>query len=387
MTDHRSRKLLIRERMARTGESYTTAHRHVTARRHTGTDPLPGVVPGYPVFGAEQHTPSALSRHLLGQAGLELSEPMACGLGGGIGFLYAVFEYKAVPYPLLTLVMQHHPQPWFEAVTEHLKVPTTTLTSSSAHTALAKLDAALDAGRPALVVVARGLLPWHPGGSEMEAADAYPIVVAGRTGDEYLVDDRVDEPRRIGRDDLGGAWAAHRKGRFALTTVDQPAVPIDLPAAIRGALATTAAHLTGPVLGNYFDANMGLAGMTKFAAELRDTTTKHGWARRFRDPAAVEIAMTRLAECLTWQHTAAGGTRPLYAQFLDEAEDVAGLPLVTAARSSAQAGEIWTQIADLAGSTGPEDDPATVFAAIAELVTAAHDRETQLAQQISTALG
>lgn len=114
MTDHRSRKHLVRERMTRTGESYTTAHRHVTARRHADQPEIPGLVTGYPAFGAEQHGPSALSRHLLAQAGLDLSEPMACGLGGGIGFLYAVFEYKAVPYPLLTIVAQHHPQPWFE---------------------------------------------------------------------------------------------------------------------------------------------------------------------------------------------------------------------------------------------------------------------------------
>ena len=81
-------------------------------------------------------------------------------LSGGIGFLHAIFDYSRLPVPLLTVVAQHHPQPWFEAVTTHLGV-TTTLTSSSPRTALAKLDAALDAGRPALIVTWRGLLPWY----------------------------------------------------------------------------------------------------------------------------------------------------------------------------------------------------------------------------------
>ena len=387
MTDHRSRKQLIRERMSHTGESYTTAHRHVTARRRTAPIPPAGLIEGYPAFGAEQHAPSALSRHLLGQAGLEISEPMACGLGGGIGFLYAIFEYRAMNYPLLTIVAQHHPQPWFDAVTAHLGISTETATSSTTRTALAKLDAAVDAGRPALIVVARGSLPWHSGVSEMEAADAYPVVVAGRSGGEYLVDDRADEPRRITRDELSVAWAAHRKGRFALTTVGRPMTAVELPAAIRAALRTTTAHLTGPVLGNYFDANMGLAGMAKLVAGLRDTSTKNGWSRRFSGPKAFEAAMTRLAECLTWQYTAPGATRPLYAEFLNEAATTADLPLTDAAHSCDQAGEIWTRIADLAGQAGPETDPATIFGHIADLAAAACEQETLMVQQIGAALG
>jgi Butirosin biosynthesis protein H, N-terminal/Domain of unknown function (DUF4872) len=383
MTAQKSLKNLVRQRMSHTGESYTTAYRRVTAHRPAA--PVPGVVPGYPAFGAEQHQPSALVRHLLAQAGLELTEPMVCGLGGGIGFLYAVFEYKTVPYPLLTIVAQHHPQPWFEAVTGHLAIAATTVTSASARTALTKLDAAVDAGHPALIVVGRGLMPGHDNISELEAADAYPVVVAGRIGGEYLIDDRADAPWRMDRAGLGEAWAAHRKGRFALTTVTPPLGPVDQSAAIRAALITTTDHLTGPVLGNYFDVNMGLSGMTKFAAELRDRTTKTGWARRFSSPLAVEMGLRRVAECLTWQHTAPGGTRPLYAQFLAEAANATGLDLLPASRSAALAGENWTLIADLAGSADPDDDPPAVFAAIADLVDAAFDAETLLVQQIRAA--
>jgi len=400
MTEHKARKSLVRERMAQTGESYSTAHRHVTAHRHTTADrhttaeraalPLPGLVENYPAFGAQFHRPSALSRHLLAQAGLDISEPMACGLGGGIGFLYAVFDYAGLPSPLLTVVAQHHPQPWFEAVTTHLGVATATLTSASPRTALAKLDASLDAGRPALIVTGRGLLPWHSDVSEWEAADAHPVVVAGRVGDEYLVDDRSEEPRRIDRDSLGAAWAAHRKSRFALTTVTELPDPVDLPAAVRAALITTTDHLTGPVLGHYFDANMGLRGMTKFVAGLRDTKTKTGWVRRFSTDRALRTALRRLAECLTWQHTAVGGTRPLYARFLTEAADVTGLDLLPAAEDARLSGEIWTQIADLAeraARSGEITDPVAVRERIADLADAAVTAETILVQHIRCALG
>src|SRR5690554_6003609 len=185
MTEQKSLKKLVRERMSRTGESYTTAHRQVTSR--AADRMLPGLTPGYPAFGAEVHGPSGLARHLLAQAGIDVSEAMACGLGGGIGFLYAIFEYAQVPHPMLTIVAQHHPQPWLEATAQHLGLALGTATSSRAAVALAKLDAALDGGRAAQVTVGRGFLPWHTTSAE-EAAEPYAVVVAGRRGDHYLVD-------------------------------------------------------------------------------------------------------------------------------------------------------------------------------------------------------
>ncbi len=386
LTDHKARKHLVRERMARTGESFTTAHRQVTTRR-SGALAEPGLVPGYPAFGAEVHGPSALARHLLGQEGLDITEPIACGLGGGIGFLYAVFEYRTLPYPLLTIVAQHHPQPWLDAVTSHLGVRTTTVTSASARTALAKMDAALGAGRPAFTAVARGLIPWNTATtSEMEAAEAHPVVVAGRDGADYLLDDGVTVPRRIGREVFGEAWAGYRKGRFALTTVETLPEGIDLATGIRASLRTTTSHLTGPVLGNYFDVNMGFSGMAELVTELRDSTTKRGWSQRFSGPAAFEAAMTRLAECLMWQYTAPGATRPLYAQFLEQAAGISGLNLAPAVKKAARSGEIWTRTAELASTADPSDDPTTVFTELADLVEEARELEIAMVRDIRSAL-
>lgn len=378
MTAHKARKHLVRERMARTGESYTTAHRHVTARRADG---IPGVTPGYPAFGATAHGPSALARHLLAQQGVEVSEALACGLGGGIGFLYAVFEYAAVPHPLVTIVAQHHPQPWLEAVTGHLGLSTTTVTSTRPAPALAKLDAVLSAGQAAQVVVARGRLPWHAGTRPEEAADPHTAVVAGHDGNAYLVDDGAAGPHRVDTETLAEAWAEHRTGRFALTTVDPPGSAPDLAAGVRAALATTHAHLTGPVLGNSFDVNLGLRGLHRLAADLADTRTRRGWARRFGDPVTLAAGTRRLAECLTWAHTAAGATRPLYAQFLAEAGPLAGLDTDAAHRAAVRAGERWTEIADVAGTAATDDPPGTI-ALLAGLVAEVVPLEQELAEHL-----
>jgi Domain of unknown function (DUF4872)/Butirosin biosynthesis protein H, N-terminal len=383
MTEQKSLKRLVRERMSRTGESYTTAHRHVTARRGPAeAAPAayePGLVPGYSSFGPERHQPSAMVRHMLAAAGVDVSEPMACGLGGGVGFLYAVFEYRQIEHPLLTIVAQHHPMPWLSAVAQNLGLELETVHSSSATAARRKLDACLDRGEPAQLAVGRGLLPQHADVSPLEAADPYQVVVAGRHGDEYLTDDLATTPHLIDGEMLLKAWAAHRKGRFEQTTLVRRTTELiardSRPALVDAtgrAIELTADHLTGPVLGNSFDVNFGLSGMRKLADELRDGSTRHGWQRRFATPAHVQYACRRLAECLTSAHTAAAATRPLYARFLAEVQDlVPSRPLAGAVTCFEGSGRSWAGLAQAAQSAAAQGDgldPASLFASFADRV-------------------
>ncbi|QDC26227.1 DUF4872 domain-containing protein [Georgenia yuyongxinii] len=383
MTEQKKLKAHVRDRMARTGESYTTAHRNVAH--------ISGVVPGYPGFGSFEHRPSTLARRLLAQVGVDVDEPMACGLGGGVGFLYSIFEYKAADHPLLTIVAQHHPMPWLEAVTTHLGIVHDVQHSSGAKVALRKLDDALTHGRAAQLQVARDHLPWHTGVDPMEAAEPYAVVVAGVDGGDYLVDDVPGGPWRIGAEDLGAAWAAHRKGRFEITTLAPPTGRVDVPQAVRGALTLTADHLTGPVLGHAFDVNFGLSGMAKLSAELREPRRKSGWRARFGEPAAFGYAMSRLAECLTTAYTAPAGTRPLYARFLAEAAALLeDQRLKEAAAAFAASGDRWQAVVDLAGAAaGAEAGAAALaatFDAIADHVDAAAAHESEGVSAIRAAL-
>jgi hypothetical protein len=385
MTERKTLKKIVRSRMERTGESYTTAHRHVTQRR---TPALPAaLVPGYDTFGRSLHHESTLVRRLLGQAGLRLSEPMTCGLGGGIGFLYAVFEYAGVPAPLLTIVAQHHPQPWAPAVLDRLGVAYTELHATKPAAALGKLRRALDGGRPALCTVNRAGLPWHGDVSPMEAADPFSVVVAGADGDTLYVDDLAPEPHEIDAADFGEAWAGHRKGRHHMLTVDTVPDAVDLPGAVRAAIANTVAHLTGPVLGNSFDVNFGFSGMAKLVTELRDPRGKSGWERRFGTAAGFHHATVRLEECLERQYTAPGATRPLYADFLAEAAGVLHAPAATRAADLFRgSGERWSRLAaraaDRAGAAAPDEagrrELFDEFAALVESCLAAERDAVEL---------
>ena len=165
---------------------------------------------------------------------------------------------------------------------------------------------------------------------------------------------------------------------------------MDIAAGVRAALRTTTDDLTGPVLHNYFDANMGLSGIARWAAELRDTT-KRGWPQRFSDPTAFRVGMGRVAECLTWQHTGPGATRTLYAEFLAEAATITGLDLDAAAALAHRSGEIWTEAADLAGAAaqGTTDaaDRAAILDRLAGFVEAAYNTETAMVAGIAKAIG
>lgn len=332
VTEQKALKKLVRARMSRHGESYTTARRHVLARANT---PLPaGVLPGYDRFGVEWHRESALVSHMIGS----FSEPMIAGLAGGIGFMYVVFDYQDMP-PLLTIVAQHHPEPWAPAALGRLGVPFTESHSGKASVAEKKLYASLDEGRPVLCTVDRSRLPWH-GMAPGYGADPYVVVVAGRDGDTLLVDDEAPHPNEITVEEFLAAWSAHKKGRHHMLVVTGPPGVADLP--VREAVAHTVSHLTGPVLGNNFDVNFGFSGMAKLAAQLRDTSTKTGWAKRFGAPVPFYHGVRRLYECLELEYTAPGATRPTYARFLTEAG------YSEAAELFDRSGTLWSQVASFA---------------------------------------
>ena len=149
---------------------------------------------------------------------------------------------------------------------------------------------------------------------------------------------------------------------------------VDVEAAVRRAIATTHDHLTGPVLGHAFDVNFGLSGIARLRDDLADTSTKRGWARRFAAGPGFDVAMVRLAECLTWAHGAEGATRLVYGEFLAETgrRDAASL-----ART---AGAQWCRIADAAAA---HTDPATGIPDLAERVAGVYDIEVALADALA----
>jgi hypothetical protein len=372
MPEHKHLKQRVRERMASTGETYSTARRRVLARARQGRLPA-GLVPRYHTFGVTNHQASSLVARLLTQAGhlaphtgRPYSEAMVCGLGGGIGFLYAVFEYADVP-PLFTLVAQHHPEPWPPAVLGRLGIHHRQAHSSSPSASMAALRQNLAEGRAVWCTLARNGLPWHAGEPALPS-DPYPVVVVGRAEGSVYVDDRDPAPQCLPDDAFAAAWSGHTKGRHHRLTIDpaaasRPPSVTDLATAVRSAIETTVAHLTGPVLGTAYDVNFGLSGMHRFATQLRDGRTRTGWSRRFAEPGAFAWAMRRLHQGLELELTGPAATRPLYAEFLDESAPL--LPEGGHAEASAlfrQSAAVWSRLADRAAEIADELGEVTELA-------------------------
>jgi len=374
MTERKHLKRLIRARMARTGESYATARMHTVAGG-AAREPVapvavapvadavvadePDLLPGYRRFGGGEHHDAALVRNLLLAAGVRAphtgepyGEAMLAGLGGGIGFMYFVFEY-AGHIPTMTIVARHHPDPFIPAMLTRAGARHDTRQTGGAATAGRHLRDAVAAGTPALCTVACAALPWRPAPDELAGQDPFDVGIAGIDDGAgvALVDDTCERPNRLPLDRLAAARARYRKGRNRLIAVTGAELEdgFDLAASVRAAIAACVHHLTEPVMGNNFDANFGFRGMERWLAQLTDLTGRQGWLRRYDRPEALFSALCRLHDCIEVEYSAPGGMRPLYADFLVEAAAVLDAPALTeAAAGFRAAGERWSAIANQA---------------------------------------
>ncbi len=144
MTESKHLKARIRARMARTGERYMTARRHVVGESAAAADDH-----GWRLRGGV-HPDSAAIANVLAHDGAPVSEAMVLGVGGGLGAGYILWEFEAHGARTLVLGFRNqwqYPDRWARKVLERLGVPFALHETSGAKGAAARLDAAV-ARRP-----------------------------------------------------------------------------------------------------------------------------------------------------------------------------------------------------------------------------------------------
>lgn len=396
MTSQRDFKQAVRERMAKTGERYTAA-RAVLLQAARGADPAaprtgtpdlersasdpssqevllasappPGAFAGYMTFGGICRDTGAL-RNVLAAVGVRtahnhvpLSEALVNGLCGGVGFLYAVFEYKGFP-PMLSVLTRYDTMPdsYIAGGVERLKLRATVRETTSAASARKSLDEALARGRPALCVVdavalaiadSGGGLGDDAGGSAAMLGMAPTVVaVAGIDGDELLIDDGGLAPRRMSHGAFARARAAYKKGKHRLFVFEPPERELELSDVVRHAVgATGRRYFDAPFKG--FASNFGLAGLDKWQRLLTDEKDKKGWPALFHDSHLAYLALRRTHDGIEHEFTAPAAGRPLYAEFLAEAAAITGdRRCASLAESFRQAGAAWRTISTLIATCG-----------------------------------
>jgi hypothetical protein len=154
------------------------------------------------------HCESGVTANLLRHNGIDISEPMAFGIGAGIFFGHIPF-LKISGTPGSTF--RTWPGAIFKRVTQRLHIDVHTERFRTPQKAMQALDDVLASGKPAGMLSSVYYLPYLPEAFRFHF-NAHNLVVYGKENGEYLVSDPVmEEAARIKPEDLA-------KARFAKGT-------------------------------------------------------------------------------------------------------------------------------------------------------------------------
>jgi Butirosin biosynthesis protein H, N-terminal/Domain of unknown function (DUF4872) len=369
MTAHKHLKERIRARMARTGESYTTARRHVL----NALPPAEYLLPGGTHPDTHAIAGVLANRGLLApHTGRPLSEAMVLGAGGGLGAGYILWEFKAHDARSLVLGFRNswqYPDRWAVKVCARLGVPADVHETGSARRAAEDLRSAVGQGVPAIVWADQQLLGYRHLPASLEGQGGPPVTVYGldEQAGVALVDDRNRAPLTVPLDALAAARARVGSYKHRLLVLDAPAAELDtdgLRRAVRDGLAEQVEHL-----GQRSD-SFSLPAFRKWARLLTDRRNAKGWPRVFADRAGLFGACLSVYENLEPVGWDGGTLRPLYAEFLDEAAGLLDAPaLGEAATAYREAAVRWHEVAEVAAPAGREP-----FAEARRLIRRLQDR-------------
>ena len=389
MAQPKNLKKLTRDRMARTGESYTTARKHILAAKperpanaleaaEAAAAAEEAELPEYPAPESVIQYDAALWSRVLTQAGVvhpitgsPLSEAMLAGLAGGIGFMVFTFEYETIT--TATIVTRAHPEPYTANLLARCGAKVNERTTGSARLAAEYLDAGLDAGRAVVVRASVAALPWVDADA-IEESDSIDLVVVGEHGDDLLIDDGSGSLTPISPEDLAFARAKRKRDKHWQAWIPTSTGPSAsaLAKAAREAITQTTARLLGTSelagIPAHFAKNFGIAGMNNWAERLRDSSTKKGWTSIFEDPARLESGLNQILGFLTdTRFGGVGALRGQYADFLTEASALPGLgALATHAQDYADLAQDWIVFTDLIDPSIDAEERIAHFATLAD---------------------
>jgi len=324
------------------------------------------VIESYDRFGGRSQETAPLT-NVMHAMGIEHSEEIVFGAGGGIGASYFVFEYKGMP-PNVFLGMRHglYGSPNFlGAACRRLGTSPLFQETTSRAAARKQLQQAIAAGTPLVAYVCGkdGMSYHHVG-------------VAGMDDDAVLLDDMQPAPVWMSLDEFAGRRAAIRSFKNRLLSVKLPPGKIDVrPAVIDGIRATARGMREAPV--RSFSANFGLAGLQKFAHLLTDEKDKRGWANQFPPGSKREAG-------LRWVHlfTKDGAYRGMYADFLEQGAKLTGRKSIAACAVQYRKLErLWNEFAEMSRA-----DNQTKLADLAQAMSCIHSEESAACASLEAAI-
>lgn len=275
------------------------------------------------------HCESGVAANLMTHHGLKLSEAMAFGLSSALSFAYLPFV-KLTGFPLIAYRMP--PKSILKGMMKPFKTRFTFETFRSPEAGMQRLDELLAEGRVVGLQTSVYWLPYFPEDMRFHF-NAHNLLVYGKEGDDYLISDPVAEtPQRCASADL-------QRARFAKGVLAPKGLlyyPGDIgcfevtPAAIRKAIKKTVRIMLGPI------PIVGIRGMRMLANKV---------ARLDQS----EFSLNYVGHIVRMQEeigTGGAGFRFMYAAFLQEAAELAGIPALSAlADRLNEIGDGWREFA------------------------------------------
>ena len=352
MTRSKHLKQLVRTRMSKTGESYSTARRHVVAQLPEPAAELPfihfpGIVPG-----------ATALRILSANAGVldpttkrPLSEAMAFGVGGGIGAGVFAFHYEKEDFSSFFLAGRHLWQDETGYLTrglDRLGLKASTREAGGAKVALSQLKEALQKG-PVVAWVDMAQLPHRALPAYFSGGGYHIVAVYQIEGATALVGDLADEPFTVALDDLAAARSRIKKDKQRILSVGSGR-SFDLGRAVAEGLKACHAGLDGSR-----QVNFSLKAFSDWADRLWGSKGKESWDRVFPRGHRLWQGLRSVHDYIEHYGSGGGLMRPIFAEFLQEAGSALQQPRLTRlGERYAALGDRWSELADAAL---PDDVP------------------------------
>ncbi|OHB25261.1 MAG: peptidase [Desulfuromonadaceae bacterium GWC2_58_13] len=318
------------------------------------------------------HCESGVTANLLSHYGLEMSEALAFGIGGGLFFAYLPFV-KINDLPLTTF--RYTTGAILKRTMDTLDIQVRTEKFRSPQKAMDELDRVLDRGIPVGLQTGAWFLPYFPPAYRFHF-NMHNMVVMGRDNGDYLISDPVfPEPVRCDRTSLMKArftkGALEPKGKMYYVT-DVPD-SFELQAAVKiGIGSTVKAMLKTPL------PIVGIRGMRFLATRMERWPQKLGQ----------EKAVLYLGQLVRMQEeigTGGAGFRFIYAAFLQEAAALLGDTRLRKCSATLTAiGDRWRAFAVSAARNckGRAKEQDT-FAAMAAIIRDCAAREEALYKELA----
>ncbi|HMV87458.1 MAG TPA: DUF4872 domain-containing protein [Blastocatellia bacterium] len=368
MTAQKHLKQLIRARMAKTGEHYTTARRHIIGKLEQAKNP--STEPSGPLHFPGNVPATTALRILLANQGVRaphtgepFSEAMLFGIAGGIGIGVFSFYYEKEDLATFFIAGRHQwhdDEAYLRGALERFHIEPIIRETAGAKAADQQLQKALEQQGPCVAWVDAAELPHRAMPIQWSGGGYHVVVVHGldRESDTALIGDLTNDPISIPLADLARARARIKKQKHRLLSVAPESAGKALPNLgdlVRGGLQHCHDGLLHPTLPGAKN-NGRLEALEIWAKRLHGSKEKESWERVFRPGPNLWRGLCSIHDFIEHYGTGGGLCRPLFADFLSEAAAaLSNANLATLSEQYAELGRAWSELADAAL---PSDIPA-----------------------------